>query len=79
LLRVTNTGISAYIDSRGRVMEQTRGFEPAVRSWTVSRSTKAKTLYARHGDLLAYLCALISLGSIAASFLVRRKSVIGRG
>jgi apolipoprotein N-acyltransferase len=74
LLRVTNSGISAYIDSRGKVLEETSGFEETVRSWPVRKQTEARTFYTAHGDLFAYGCALISLGLVSATFITKRKS-----
>jgi len=73
VLRVTNSGISAYIDSSGRIMGSTPGSELAVRGWTVSRTHEGTTFYTRHGDVFAYLCALISLGFAAASFIIRKR------
>jgi apolipoprotein N-acyltransferase len=61
VVRVTNTGITAYITERGNVMDATEGFQPAVRTWTVSRSFQGKTFYTRFGDVFVGLCALISL------------------
>ena len=78
VLRVTNSGISAYIDSSGRVMDSTPGFEPTVRVWNAS-GNEGTTFYTRHGDVFAYLCALISLGVVAASFIVRKTLINGRG
>ena len=72
LLRVTNNGISAYIDPSGRVMEETTGFEATVRTWRVRQNTDAGTFYTAHGDLFAYACALITLGLISATFMTRR-------
>src|SRR5918912_954761 len=51
VLRVTNTGISARISGRGEVSDETRGFEPAVRAWTINRAGTGQTFYTRHGDL----------------------------
>ncbi|HSP64315.1 MAG TPA: apolipoprotein N-acyltransferase [Pyrinomonadaceae bacterium] len=73
LLRVTNSGISAYIGSSGRVMDSTPGFEPTVRVWTASGKHAGTTFYTRHGDVFAYLCALISLGLTVATFVTRPK------
>ena len=75
LLRVTNNGISAYIDRSGSVMEETSGFEATVRTWPVSQNTELRTFYALHGDLFAYACALITLGLISATFVTRRKRI----
>jgi apolipoprotein N-acyltransferase len=79
VLRVTNSGISAYINSSGRVMDSTPGFEPTVRVWTASGKHEGTTFYTRHGDLFAYLSALISLGVAAASFIIRNSLINGRG
>lgn len=72
LLRVTNTGITAYISVAGRVEQQTGGFQEATRTWTIDRGPGESTFYTRHGDLFVYACALISLGFISASFMRRR-------
>jgi apolipoprotein N-acyltransferase len=61
VLRVTNTGISAYITSRGEVRDATGGFQTAVRTWTVSRTSDGKTFYTRYGDLFVGTCAALSL------------------
>ncbi len=67
LIRVTNTGISANISSAGSLKEQTAGFRPEVRTWTISRGDSNTTFYSRHGDVFVYGCALFSLGIISAS------------
>jgi apolipoprotein N-acyltransferase len=71
LIRVTNTGITAFIRSDGRVFNQTTGFHEDVRVWTIGKSG-GSTFYSRHGDMFAYGCALISLGFISVSFMRRR-------
>ena len=78
VLRVTNSGISAYIRSSGRIMDSTPRFEPTVRAWTAS-GKQGTTFYTRQGDVFAYLCALISLGVVAAAFIIRRNLVNRRG
>jgi apolipoprotein N-acyltransferase len=74
LIRVTNNGITAYIESDGRVSGATGVFVPTVRTWQVT-TRKDSTFYTRHGDLFAYACALISLGLGSASFRTRKMSV----
>lgn len=61
VLRVTNTGITAYISGRGEVRDATRGFEPAVRTWTISPAGDGKTFYTKYGDLFVSVCAALSL------------------
>ncbi|HEX8283243.1 MAG TPA: apolipoprotein N-acyltransferase [Pyrinomonadaceae bacterium] len=71
LLRVTNTGVSARIDGRGRLSDETGRFVEATRTWRVSRSDGRMTFYAEHGDAFAAACALLSLAALAATW--RRK------
>ena len=61
VLRVTNTGISARITPRGEVSDATGSFQPAVRTWTISRAHGGKTFYTRHGDTFVALCAVVSI------------------
>ena len=72
LVRVTNSGITAYISSTGAVNDATTGFHQDVRTWTISKGANGSTFYSRHGDIFVYGCALISLGIISASFMRRR-------
>ncbi len=72
LIRVTNTGITAYISAEGKILDSTNGFQEAVSTWTISKSGHGTTFYSRHGDLFAYGCALITLGFVSASFMRRR-------
>lgn len=68
LLRVTNTGVSARIDERGHVFEETGRFVEAVRAWPVSRSAGERTFYVEHGDLFALACSFVSLLALAVTF-----------
>jgi len=72
LVRVTNTGITAFVSSSGQTFDVTPGFQTAVRSWTISKNGDGTTFYTRHGDVFVYVCALISLGVVSASFMKRR-------
>lgn len=75
LIRVTNSGLSAYIDSNGWVWDQTPGFAQATRTWTIATEKAGTTFYTRHGDIFVYACALITLGFISATFVSRRRTV----
>jgi apolipoprotein N-acyltransferase len=68
LLRVTNTGITAFITPAGEVRDATPGFKPDVRIWTIARSTDGPTFYAIHGDLFATGCSILSLLVLVFSF-----------
>jgi apolipoprotein N-acyltransferase len=75
VLRVTNTGISARITPRGEVWDATGSFQPATRTWAITRATGGKTFYTRHGDLFVALCAAFSILLLVTSQLsvVRRR------
>ena len=68
LLRSTNTGISAWIDSLGRIRFST-GLdrqESAVFNFTIKERDQ-KTFYTTHGDLFGYICLLLALTGIIIS------------
>ena len=73
LIRVTNTGITAYINADGAVADESGTFQQAVRTWAISKGAGGTTFYTRHGDVFVYGCALISLGFISVSF--KRRSL----
>ena len=56
--RSANTGVSAFIDARGVVAEQTAIFEQAWRVFDVPLhpAPRTATFYVRHGDLFAGAC-----------------------
>jgi apolipoprotein N-acyltransferase len=60
LVRAANTGISGVVDPYGRVMVESRLFEPAVVTGTVYYRTE-RTVYTRIGDVFAYLAALATV------------------
>ncbi|HWZ83857.1 MAG TPA: apolipoprotein N-acyltransferase [Terriglobales bacterium] len=72
LLVGTNTGVTASVDPFGRVVASTgRKFRTALPApYGLLSST---TFYTQHGDWFAYLCAIISVGAIAARFLFRKR------
>ncbi|MBA2524785.1 MAG: apolipoprotein N-acyltransferase [Pyrinomonadaceae bacterium] len=72
ILRVTNSGISAYITSSGEVKDSTEGFETGVRTWMIARNENASTFYTRRGDVFVVFNAAISLLLFAATFWRRK-------
>jgi apolipoprotein N-acyltransferase len=65
LIRATATGISAFIDSNGRIVEQS-GFATAqTLTRDVPMIAAGPTLYGRSGDLLGWLCTAILLVALA--------------
>lgn len=67
--RAANTGVSAIIDSRGRVREQTAIFESGllVADVPLRAAPRGGSFYSRHGDLFATACWLgvFGLGAFA--------------
>jgi len=70
VLRATNTGVTASIDPLGRVvMAAPRHIRTSLRVGFDFENDV--TFYAAHGDLFAYLCALITAAGLAWSRLTR--------
>ena len=61
LLRVTNSGISAYISASGEVKDETGSFQTAVRTWKVSAGDRRRTFYSNYGDLFPVLAGMTTL------------------
>lgn len=55
--RAANTGVSGFIDAKGRILETSDIFTEAVLTRTLVPGT-ARTFYTRHGDVFAWLCVL---------------------
>ena len=75
LLRCTNTGISASVDSFGRVDRWgLKPFEDGEAPGEINvPSQMAATFYTRHGDIFSVVCAALAFGAILVR-LARRKS-----
>ena len=74
VLRVTNSGLTAYISSRGVVEDRTRPFEADVRIWSVEPSDSRDTGYTDHGDLFVQICAALTaivVIMISRTFILR--------
>lgn len=72
VLRVTNVGITTYIDERGNVLDPTMPYQEDTRVWSVSKSDGSQTFYVRYGDWFAWLCAAVTVGLLIIT--IRRKS-----
>lgn len=60
IARCANTGISAFIDQRGDVLEQTKWWEPDVLHSKVNLTTY-QTFFVRYGDITGRICTLLFL------------------
>jgi apolipoprotein N-acyltransferase len=67
LVRAANTGITAVVDPRGRVLEKTELFQVTALVRDVP-FVSGSTFYARYGDVFAWGCFLAALGLTTVSF-----------
>jgi apolipoprotein N-acyltransferase len=75
LVRAANTGISAVVDPRGRIVERTGLFTPAVVVRDVPLLAE-ETPYARHGDVFAWGCLGGALGLAIHALRPRRAAPV---
>jgi len=74
LIRSTATGISAFIDANGRIVEQS-DFEIAqTLTRDVPMITAGPTLYGRIGDLLGWIAVLIVIVGLFSRYFRRQRS-----
>jgi apolipoprotein N-acyltransferase len=73
LLRATNTGVTAAIDPYGRVVQQ---MPRHVRGALLARFNYIddETFYTRHGDWIAWICAIFSASLVAGGLMRSRVS-----
>jgi apolipoprotein N-acyltransferase len=72
LVRSANTGISGVVDPYGRVVAQSRIFEPAV-ILSQARFLQTSTFYTRHGDVFAYASVVVAVAMLVFAAGSRRK------
>ena len=70
IARCANTGISAFIDQKGRILERTAWWEPAVLKGTVNLNDR-QTFFVRAGDVVGRLAVFVFLLLLGAA-LIRR-------
>ena len=71
LVRAANTGVSGVVDPYGRVLARSALFETVALTEDV-RLLTGLTPYGRMGDLLAYLCCVLTLTAVFAAWRVGR-------
>jgi len=81
VVRVANNALSGFIDPMGhaRLMRSSAGAVLLREAGTLIEpvpvnATGSGTVYTRHGDVLAYLCAALSLALVVAGLARRRSS-----
>lgn len=78
VVRVTNVGITAYINERGEVIEASEPYTETTRVWPIDKSDGSQTLYVRYGDWFAWLCSLITVVLVVWA-MVRKERIINGG
>jgi apolipoprotein N-acyltransferase len=78
LLLATNTGVTASVDPNGRIVAR---LQRKVRAALAApyALTDVTTLYTRHGDWFAYLCAIISAGILLMRIPLHTHTGTGNG
>jgi apolipoprotein N-acyltransferase len=67
LVRAANTGFSAIVDPRGRVLARAGLGDTAVLTGAI-HAIRAKTRYTQAGDVFAILCVILTVSALAAGF-----------
>ncbi len=79
IARSANTGISAFINQRGDVMQELGYWIPGALSQTLNANTKL-TFYTRYGDYIArissFITAILLLFTIASILIKRKKPLV---
>lgn len=68
VLRVTNVGITAFIDENGRIYDETAPYMEDTRVWAVKKSDAPTTIYVKYGDWFAWICSIVSAVLLIFSF-----------
>jgi apolipoprotein N-acyltransferase len=72
VIRSANTGISGFIDSKGRILKESDIFVKATLTGEVSIG-KNRSFYTKHGDIFAFICILSSALLIGNRFFSEKK------
>jgi apolipoprotein N-acyltransferase len=69
--RAANTGISAFIDADGSILQQTSLFTLASITGIIFKGS-IKTFYTRYGDVFAFLCVGVSVLLLVSAILKKK-------
>jgi apolipoprotein N-acyltransferase len=72
VVRVTNVGVTAYINEGGEVLDAADVYTESTRVWSVSKSAGKQTIYVKYGDWFAWLCSLVSLALLFGSYFYKK-------
>jgi apolipoprotein N-acyltransferase len=62
--RAANTGVSGFIDAKGRILDSSPIFTEAYLTCRLTPGSVV-TFYTRYGDVFSYLCLLASIVFLA--------------
>jgi len=74
VIRAANTGISGFIDSKGRIISKTKLFQQVTITSTI-KTNETKSFYTKYGDLFSYLCFILSIVILGNFFGMTRKKL----
>jgi apolipoprotein N-acyltransferase len=72
--RAANTGITGFIDPKGRIVKQGRIFTEEAMNGTI-RLSNYKTFYTLYGDVFAWACSAFAILLIAYALIRRPKNM----
>jgi apolipoprotein N-acyltransferase len=72
IARAANTGISGFIDPKGKIMKQGGIFTEEAMNGTI-RIMKRKTFYTLYGDVFAWICSGFSIFLLVYTVLQNRR------
>jgi apolipoprotein N-acyltransferase len=73
VLRVTNVGVTAYVNELGDVIDPAHSYSESTRVWTVSKSDGKQTFYVKYGDWFAWLCSIVTFGLLVLGRMSKPK------
>lgn len=79
VIRAANTGVSGFIDTKGRIVGKSDIFVEAKMTEELSIGSEDKTFYTKFGDLFAFLCIISSVILIANCFFPEKKGKYKNG
>ncbi len=74
IMRAANTGVSAFIDERGRVLTQTEPLVPDI-AYGTAYTVESRTVYSFVGDIILYISFSIIVLTIAIEYFLKLRRV----
>jgi apolipoprotein N-acyltransferase len=74
VLRVTNVGITTYINERGELIDPAASYTEDTRVWTVGKSDGSQTFYVKYGDWFAWLSTIMTAIFLIFAFWKKKPS-----